>query len=126
MERQAEFVERGAKQVVDVVVRLGAGAGGEDAKGGGVESRDERVTGGADDFARTDFPRSPESGAVLEGAPFPSSSTRGMVRAAFVNALIGRRCFSPAVAPVLRRPAIQLLAPPLPSGPGFPCPSHEA
>lgn len=60
IEGEAKFVESCGKQVVDVVVRFGARAGGEDAKAGGVESGDERVTGGIDDFARADLPRAPE------------------------------------------------------------------
>lgn len=62
---EAEFLKCRGKQVVDVVVRLGSRAGGEDPKGGSVESRDEGVTGGIDDLARTDFPRTPENGVVL-------------------------------------------------------------
>lgn len=62
---EAEFVECLRKQLVDVVVRLGACAGGEDSKAGGVESGDERLTGGIDDIARTDFPHAPEGGMVL-------------------------------------------------------------
>lgn len=65
MEGEAEFLKCWGKQVVDVVVRLGARAGGEDPKGGSVESRDESIAGGIDDLARTDFPRTPESGVVL-------------------------------------------------------------
>ncbi|OKJ67502.1 hypothetical protein AMK31_38010 [Streptomyces sp. TSRI0107] len=65
MEGEAEFVKCRGEQVVDVVVRLGAGAGGEDSKAGDVESRDERITGGVDDIARTVFPHTPESGMVL-------------------------------------------------------------
>ncbi len=65
MEGEAEFFKCWSEQVVDVVVRLGAGAGGEDSQAGGIESRDERITGGIDDIARTDFPRTPESGMVL-------------------------------------------------------------
>ncbi len=65
MEGEAEFVKCWGKQVVDVVVRLGAGVGGEDSKAGGIESRDGRVTGGIDDLARTDFPHTPEGGMVL-------------------------------------------------------------
>ncbi|MEU2395736.1 hypothetical protein [Streptomyces sp. NPDC007369] len=65
MEGEAEFVKCWGKQVVYVVVRLGTGAGREDSKAGGIESRDERVTGGIDDIARTDFPHAPESGMVL-------------------------------------------------------------
>lgn len=55
IEGEAEFVECCGKQVVDVVVRLGARAGCEDPKAGGVESGDERVTGGIDDLVRADF-----------------------------------------------------------------------
>ncbi|OKJ21220.1 hypothetical protein AMK23_31630 [Streptomyces sp. CB02130] len=65
MEGEAEFLKCWGKQVVDVVVRLGARAGGEDPKGGSVESRDESIAGGIDDLARTDFPRTPESNVVL-------------------------------------------------------------
>lgn len=53
------------KQVVDVVVRLGARAGGEDPKVGGVESGDERIAGGIDDLAGTDLTHTPEGGMVL-------------------------------------------------------------
>ncbi|MEU0374265.1 recombinase family protein [Streptomyces sp. NPDC006283] len=65
IEGEAEFVECCGKQVVDVVVRFGARAGGEDAKAGGVESGDERITGGVHDIARADFPHAPEGGMVL-------------------------------------------------------------
>lgn len=65
IEGEAEFVECCGNQVVDVVVRLGARAGGEDAKAGGVESGDERITGGIYDIARVDFPHAPEGGMVL-------------------------------------------------------------
>lgn len=65
MEGEAEFGECRGKQVVDVVVRLGARAGGEDPKVGGVESGDERVAGGIDHLARTDLPHTPEGGMVL-------------------------------------------------------------
>ncbi|WP_328673968.1 hypothetical protein [Streptomyces sp. NBC_00328] len=56
IEGEAEFGERCGKQAVGVVVRLSARAGGEDPKTGGVESCDERITGGIDDLARADFP----------------------------------------------------------------------
>jgi len=49
---------------VDVVVRLGARAGGEDPKAGGAESGNERITGGIHDLARADFPHAPEGGMV--------------------------------------------------------------
>ncbi|MCX4825798.1 transposase family protein [Streptomyces sp. NBC_01142] len=65
IEGEAEFVECFGKQLVDVVVRLGACAGGEDSKAGGAESGDERITGGIDDVARTDFCRTPECGMFL-------------------------------------------------------------
>lgn len=65
MEGEAEFLKCWGKHVVDVVVRLGARAGGEDPKAGSVESRDEGITGGVDDLARSDFPRTPESSVVL-------------------------------------------------------------
>jgi hypothetical protein len=64
-EGEAEFVECYGEQLVDVVVRFGARAGGEGAKAGGVESGDERVTGGFDDIARADFSHAPEGGMVL-------------------------------------------------------------
>lgn len=56
IEGEAEFVECFGKQVVDVVVRLGARAGGEDSKAGGVESGDQRIAGGIHHVARADFP----------------------------------------------------------------------
>ncbi|SEP05037.1 hypothetical protein SAMN05216267_10809 [Actinacidiphila rubida] len=65
IEGEAKFGECCGKQVVDVVVRLGARAGGEDPKAGGVELGDERSTGGIDDLARADFPHAPEGGTVL-------------------------------------------------------------
>ncbi|WP_329453910.1 hypothetical protein [Streptomyces sp. NBC_01497] len=65
IEGEAEFVECCGKQVLDVVVRFGACAGGEDAKSGGVDSGDERITGGIDDVARTEFTRAPEGGTFL-------------------------------------------------------------
>ena len=65
VEGEAEFVECCGKQIVDVIVRLGACAGGKDSKAGGVESGDERITGGLDDIARTDFSHAPEGGMVL-------------------------------------------------------------
>lgn len=64
-ESEAEFVECWGQQVVHVVIRLGARAGGEDSKAGGVKSGDERITGGIDDIARTDFAHPPEGGMVL-------------------------------------------------------------
>ncbi|MFG3506992.1 hypothetical protein ACGF5F_15920 [Streptomyces sp. NPDC047821] len=67
-EGEAEFVERCRQQVVHVAVRLGARAGGEDTEAGGVESGDERITGGVDDIARADFPDTPEGGMVLQSA----------------------------------------------------------
>lgn len=65
MEGEAEFVECCEKQLMDVVVHLGARAGCEDSKAGGIESGDERITGGIDDVARTDSSYAPESGMVL-------------------------------------------------------------
>ncbi|MFJ9822541.1 hypothetical protein ACIRU3_46555 [Streptomyces sp. NPDC101151] len=53
---EAEFVECCGKQVVDVVVRLGARAGGEYSKARGVESGDERITGGIDGYVRREVP----------------------------------------------------------------------
>lgn len=64
-EGEAEFGECRGKQVVDVVVRLGTRAGGEDSKVGSVEPGNERVAGGVDHLARTDLPRTPEDGMVL-------------------------------------------------------------
>ncbi|KMO93508.1 hypothetical protein ACS04_35135 [Streptomyces roseus] len=65
VEGEAEFIECRGKQIVDVIVRLGACAGGKDSKSGGVESGDERITGGIDDIARTAFSHAPEGGMVL-------------------------------------------------------------
>ncbi|CAM5569201.1 hypothetical protein SVIOM74S_05232 [Streptomyces violarus] len=65
VEGEAQFVECYREQLVDVVVRFGARAGGENAKAGGVESGDERITGGMDDIARADLSHAPEGGMVL-------------------------------------------------------------
>ncbi|MFE5392966.1 hypothetical protein ACFQ9U_00180 [Streptomyces sp. NPDC056568] len=65
IEGEAEFVKGWAKQVEDVIVRLGARTGGEDPKAGGVESGNKRIAGGIDNIARTNFPHTPEGGAVL-------------------------------------------------------------
>jgi hypothetical protein len=51
---EAEFADCCGKQVVDVVVRLGACAGGEDSKAGGVEADDKCITGGTHDIARAE------------------------------------------------------------------------
>jgi hypothetical protein len=66
IEGEGEFVESCGKQNVDVVVRLGTRACGECAKARAVESGDERITGGMHHVARTNLPRAPESGMVLQ------------------------------------------------------------
>lgn len=66
IEGKAEFAERFGKQLVHLVVRLGACAGGQDSQAGAVESGDERITGGTDDVARTDLAHTPEGSMVLK------------------------------------------------------------
>lgn len=65
IEGEAEFGECCGKQAGDVVVRLGARAGGKDSKGRGVKSGNECITGGIDDSARADFPHAPQGSLVL-------------------------------------------------------------
>jgi hypothetical protein len=68
IEGEAELVERFGEQLVHVVVRLGACAGGQSPESGAVESGDERIAGGIDDFVGTDFSHAPEGGMVLQVA----------------------------------------------------------
>ncbi len=65
IEGETEFVERCRKQVVDVVVRFGPRAGGKDSKARGVESGDERITGGINNLARPDLPHTPQGRVIL-------------------------------------------------------------
>ncbi|KOU40199.1 hypothetical protein ADK55_32075 [Streptomyces sp. WM4235] len=66
MEGHRPTIEYGGKQVRHLVLRLGAGVSGQNAKGRAVESGNECRAGNLDDIVRASLAHAPESGKILQ------------------------------------------------------------